>query len=343
MAKSSAEAKTESPRLTSTVKGKRRSGRLGSPRNRFLPLDPIRRKQIRHNWDLYLLLLPVLAYFVIFHYVPMYGVQIAFKDFRVADGIGGSPWVGLKHFRRFVESFWFGEVLRNTLVLSLYGLFASFPIPILLALLLHYNPSSGFRRTVQTIVYAPNFISTVVVVSMMVIFLSPSTGIVNRAITALGGDSIAFFAEPGWFPHLYVLSDIWQRAGFSAIIYLGVLSSVDPALHESATIDGATKFQRMWHIDLPHIIPTATVLFILAFGRLVSIGFEKTFLMQTPLNLETSEIIATYIYRVGIARAGSGTQYSFGAAVGLMQSVANFILIVTVNRVAKKISGQGLF
>jgi putative aldouronate transport system permease protein len=333
------------PRLTPTVKiSSARKLRRSRDRNgTFVLLNHEQRRQIRHNWTLYLMLLPVLLYFIVFHYVPMYGLQIAFKDFQVANGIAGSPWVGLKHFRRFVESFWFTEVIRNTFVLSLYGLVASFPVPIVLALVLHYNPSSGFRRTVQTIVYAPNFISTVVVVSMMVIFLSPSGGIVNRFIGAFGGQPVAFFARPGWFPHLYVMSEIWQRAGFSAIIYLGVLSSVDPTLHESATIDGATKRQRMWYVDIPHIIPTAVVLFILAFGRLVAIGFEKTFLMQTPLNLETSEIIATYIYKVGLATAGSGRQYSFGTAVGLLQSVANLVLILTVNRAAKRISGQGLF
>jgi putative aldouronate transport system permease protein len=296
-------------------------------------------KSIFRNYELYLFLLPTFLYFVVFHYGPMYGVQIAFKDFRASDGIWGSPWVGFEHFRRFFSSYQFWSLLKNTLGISLYSLIAGFPAPIILALLLNQIPSRGFKRFVQTITYAPNFISTVVIVGMLLVFLSPRGGLVNALIGLFGFESVYFMARPEWFKTIYVLSGIWQGAGFGSIIYLAALSSIDPQLHEAAIVDGATKFQRIRYIDIPGIIPTAVILLILNAGRIMNVGFEKVFLMQTPLNLESSEIISTYVYKVGLVNA----QFSFSSAVGLFRALINLVLIVSVNRVARSVGETALW
>jgi putative aldouronate transport system permease protein len=297
----------------------------------------LRKLKLQHQ--LYLLLLPTLAYFFIFQYIPMYGVQIAFKDFMPTRGILGSPWVGFEHFERFFRSYHFWTLIKNTVGLSLYGLAIGFPIPILLALLLNQLNSQKFRRFVQTITYAPHFVSTVVIVGMLSIFLSPRSGLVNHLIVFFGGDPIFFLGSSEWFMTLHVLSGVWQGAGWGAIIYLAALAGVDPGLHEAAVIDGASKLQRIRYIDIPSILPTIVIVMILQLGGIMSVGFEKTYLMQNSLNLDSSEVISTYVYKTGLL----GTQYSFSAAVGFFDSAVNFILLITVNRIAKKLTETSLW
>ncbi len=296
-------------------------------------------RKIMKNWELYLFLLPTLIYIIVFKYLPMYGVTIAFKNFNPALGIQGSPWVGLRHFERFFNSYWFHDLLRNTLALSVFQLVASFPMPIIVALMLNQVRHKRYKKVVQTVIYAPHFISTVVLAGIMFVFLSPSSGIVNKAIELLGGEPVFFMARPEWFRPLYVLSGIWQDTGFGTIVYLAALTSVPPELHEAAIVDGATKLQRIRYIDIPSIIPTAVILLILEMGNIMNIGFEKAYLMQTSLNVTASEIIPTYVYKVGLLQA----QWSFSAAVGLFNAVINFILLITVNRIAKSLSNTSLW
>lgn len=296
-------------------------------------------KALRRHWQLYLLITPVVVYFAVFHYWPMYGVQIAFKDFIATKGIWGSPWVGFKHFERFFDSYFFWRLIGNTLGISLYELAVGFPIPILLALMINEVRLKGYRKFVQTVTYAPHFLSTVVIVGMLLMFLSPTSGLVNLAIQAFGGEPISFMTEPGWFKTIYVFSGVWQQMGWSSIIYLAALAGIDPQLHEAAKVDGATRLQRIWHVNLPGIRPTIVILLILNFGSLMGVGFEKVFLMQNSLNMEGSDVISTYVYRSGIL----GAQYSFSAAVGLFNSVVNFILLITVNRIARKVNQVSLW
>lgn len=296
-------------------------------------------KAIRRNWDLYLLILPVVVYFLVFHYYPMYGVQIAFRNFVATKGILGSPWVGLRHFNRFFNSFYFWRLLRNTLGIGLYELVVGFPIPIILALSINEVKSEKFKSFVQNITYAPHFLSTVVVVGMLFSFLNPNYGVINNAIKLFGGKPISFMTEPKWFKTIYVFSGVWKSMGWSSIIYLAALSGVDPELHDAAMVDGATQLQRIRHINLPAILPTIVTLLILNVGRVLSVGFEKVYLMQNPLNLEASDVISTHVYRTGL----QGAQYSYSAAVGLFNSVINFIMLVTVNRLARKMNETSLW
>ncbi|NSW92049.1 MAG: sugar ABC transporter permease [Firmicutes bacterium] len=290
-------------------------------------------RDVMRDWELYLLLIPTLVYFIVMKYGPMYGVQIAFKNFNGALGITGSPWVGLRHFKSFFDSYYFWPLIRNTVVLSVYSLIAGFPMPIILALMLNEVKNSKYKRTVQTVTYAPHFISTVVLVGMLITFLSPSTGIINHLRKALGFEVRNYIAEPALFRHLYVWSGIWQNTGWNSIIYLAALSSIDPQLHEAAIIDGASRWQRIWNINIPGILPTIVILFILSTGSIMNVGFEKAFLMQNPMNMETSDVISTYVYRRGLISA----EYSFSAAIGLFNSVINFIMLVMVNKLAKKL------
>ena len=269
----------------------------------------------------------------------MYGIQIAFKDFIATKGIWGSPWIGFEHFERFFNGFNFWRLIWNTFTIGLYSLAVGFPIPIILALLLNEVRSEKFRRFVQTITYAPHFLSVVVIVGMMMIFLSPRYGIINQLITLFGGDPINFLAEPSWFKTLYVFSDVWQTMGWSSIIYLAALAGIDSQQHEAARVDGATRLQRIWHINIPGIMPTIIILLILNIGSVMSVGFEKVFLMQNNLNMESSDIIATYVYRMGIQNA----EYSFSAAVGLFNSVINFVLLVSVNYISRRVSETSLW
>lgn len=295
--------------------------------------------RILSNWQLYLFLIPTVAYFLVFRYYPMYGLQIAFRNYKAAKGIWGSAWVGLNNFKRFFATADFPRLLKNTLTLSLGSLIISFPFPILMALLLNQIPSKRYKKLVQTVIYAPHFISTVVLVGILFLFFSPSSGIINYLIIALGGTPIHFMADSKWFAPLYIGSDIWQNCGWNSILYLAALASINPELHEAAVVDGANKFQRVWHVDIPGILPTIAVMFILNAGKVMSVGFEKAYLMQTSLNVPASEIIATYVYKRGILQ----TQFSFSAAVGVFESVANLILILTVNKISRKVTNSGLF
>ncbi|MBQ8230330.1 MAG: sugar ABC transporter permease [Lachnospiraceae bacterium] len=294
---------------------------------------------IRKNWELYLLLLPTLIFFILFHYYPMYGAQIAFRDFKITKGIWGSDWVGFKHFQRFLNSPYFIEILLNTLRLSIYSLIVNTPLPIAFALMLNYCRNRKFAKVLQTVSYAPHFISTVVMVAMLSLFLSTRSGFVNQAIKALGGQEFNFMASPEAFPHLYVWSGVWQNLGWSAIIYIGSLSSISPELHEAAIVDGATIMQRIRYVDIPGIMNTVIMLLILNVGNVLSIGFEKVFLMSNSLNSSTAEVISTYTYKVGMVQA----QYSYSTAVGLFNSIVNFILLVTVNTIARKVSDNSVY
>lgn len=295
-------------------------------------------KKLLNNYQLYLFLLPALIYFIVFHYFPMYGVIIAFKDFIATKGIMGSPWVGFKHFERFFDSFQFWRLIKNTLGLSVLQLVIGFPLPIILALMMNQIRHEKYKRFVQTVVYAPHFISVVVLAGMIYVFFS-NNGLINNFIMMFGGESISFMAKPVWFKPLYIGSGVWQETGWAAIIYLAALAGVSPELHEAAVMDGANKWHRILHVDIPAIMPTAVILLILSVGNIMNIGFEKAYLLQTPLNQPSAEIIPTYVYKMGLQQA----QYSFAAAVGLFNAIINLILLVAVNKFAKKLSGQGLW
>ncbi|MFD1848626.1 ABC transporter permease [Oceanobacillus bengalensis] len=288
-------------------------------------------RKMKLNWQLYLLLAPGIIYFLVFKYYPMYGVQIAFKDFRAIDGIFGSAWVGFDHFIRFFDSYYFWDLIKNTLGINLYGL-ALFPISIIVALALNELRDSKFKKTAQTITYAPHFISIVVFSGMIIAFLDPATGIINNFIQLLGFEPINFMTEPGWFKSIFVWSNEWQNLGWGAIIYLAALAGVDPQLHEAAKIDGATRLQRIWYINIPSILPTIIILLILNMGNMMSIGFEKILLLQNELNLESSQVIQTYVYESGLLHG----QYSYSTAVGLFNSVINFLILIFFNRLARR-------
>lgn len=292
----------------------------------------LRFKRIFRAWQLYVLLAPAIIYILVFKYWPMYGVQIAFKNYNPVDGFTDSPWVGLTHFIRFMNSYQFGQVVGNTLWIAVLGLLIAFPIPIILALLVNQLQSERFKKFTQTVLYSPAFISTVVVVGIMFVVLSPRSGLVNNAIQLGGGEPIFFMGSAEWFRPIYVISDVWQNAGFSMIVYLAALAAIDPALHDAAKVDGASKLQRIRHIDLPGIMPVVTILFILAIGNLLNVGFEKALLMQTPLNLSTSEIIQTYVYHAGLQQA----QFSYSAAIGLFNSLLNLALLLVFNTIARR-------
>ena len=307
--------------------------------------DPLTRRspslwsRIVRHWQLYVLLAPAIIYLIVFKYWPMYGVQIAFRNYNPIDGFMGSEWVGLEHISRFLHSFQFTRVFFNTIAINVLGLVFGFPVPIILALLINKLGSRRLKAFIQTVLFSPAFISTVVVVGMLFVLLSPRSGLVNNLIGLAGGTPINFMNEEGWFRPIYVLSDIWQNAGFSMIIYLVALAAIDPSLHEAARVDGANRWQRMWHIDLPGIRPVISIMFILAVGNLLNIGFEKALLMQTDLNLGASQIIQTYVYDVGLKSA----QFSYSAAISLFNSVLNMILLLVFNQVAKRAGQTSLF
>lgn len=296
-------------------------------------------QRILRSWQLYVLIIPAVVYLIIFKYWPMYGVLIAFKDFKAHLGILGSPWVGLKHFERFLRSPNSLQIIWNTIFLSLYSLFAGFPIPVILALGMNYLRNRRFKKTLQTVTYAPHFISTVVMVGILNVFLTPSYGAFNVMLNNIGFNAVDFITDPKDFRDLYVWSGIWQGMGWSSIIYLAALAAVSPEMHEAAIVDGATKIQRIIHIDIPTIAPTIIILLILQLGRMMNVGFEKAFLMQNALNTKTSEIIATYVYKRGI----EGAQYSFSGAVGLFNSAVNMILLLTVNLISRKVTETSLW
>jgi putative aldouronate transport system permease protein len=325
--------RTEVTELQSTIKAEQ--GKTALRRSHKQSLF----EYLRKYGFLYLLLAPALILTLVFKYGPMYGAVIAFKDFSPIKGILGSDWVGFKNFDKFLSSPNFEVIFMNTLKLSLLGLVLSFPVPVLLALMLNQIRRAGLKKNIQLFLYAPNFISVVVVVGMLFIFLSP-TGPVNQLLVWFIDEPIMFMSRPEYFRWIYILSDIWTGAGWSSIIYVAALANVDPEQHHAAHLDGANLLQRIRHIDLPTIRPIMAIVFILAAGGIMSIGFEKAYLMQTAMNLPTSEIIPTYVYKIGLQ---SG-DYAYSAAVGLFNSVINVILLVTVNFVVKKLNeGEGLY
>ncbi|PWM42076.1 MAG: sugar ABC transporter permease [Clostridiales bacterium] len=297
--------------------------------------------RIREHAGFYILLLPSLVLLIIFTYIPMYGVIIAFKNFKPINGIWGSDWVGWYNFERFFSQASFWNILTNTLTLSIYSLIAGFPIPIILALMLNNCEFAKFKKSVQMITYAPHFISTVVFVGMLNVFFAPSMGIIQQFLNLLGlaDGPLRVLMESEAFPHLYVWSGVWQGMGWGSIVYLAALSGVDPTLHEAAVVDGANKLQRMRYIDLPCIVPTIVTLLILNCGNVLNVGFEKVYLMQNSMNLTNSEIISTYVYKMGLLNS----QYSYSTAIGLFNSVINMILLITVDRISKRMGQDGLF
>jgi putative aldouronate transport system permease protein len=296
--------------------------------------------RVLKSWQLYAMLLLPVAYMLLFAYYPMSGIQIAFKEFKPRLGIWGSEWIGFKHFAKFMGSYQFWPVVRNTLTLSLYSILAMIPTPIILALSLNAVRGAKFKKTVQLLTYMPNFISVVVIVGILKQILHPRLGLYAALAGALGYQAVDAFGSGAIFPHLYVWSNVWQKTGWSSIIYIAALSAVDPEQHEAAIVDGASRFQRVRHIDFPVIIPTAIIMLILSMGQVMSIGFEKAYLMQTDLNLSASEILSTYVYKVGLTGL---PDYSYSTAVNLFNSVINIFLIVLMNGVSKKFSGSGLF
>lgn len=324
--------------MTTASGGKTGLSHLGQ--GAFRPIDKKAKfvGYMRKNWVLYLFILPALIYILIFNYAPMYGVQIAFRDYNPIDGIWDSPWAGLTYFQQFVESAQFWNLLKNTLVLSVYSLVVGFPIPIIFALLLNYTVSGRFRKISQMITYAPHFISTVVFCGMILIFLQ-NDGVINHLLGLLNVPAVGFLSTPSYFKHMYVWSGVMQDMGFSSIIYISVLASVSPELHEAATVDGASKFQRVLNIDLPQLMPTAIILLIMSCGSILSVGFEKAFLLQNDINIEASEIISTYVYKIGI----QSSQFSYSAAIGLFNNIINLVLLVAVNQIARKKSEYSLW
>lgn len=296
-------------------------------------------KNVKRHWELYILVLLPVLYLIIFKYIPMVGVQIAFRDFNVVQGIWGSHWVGLKYFEQFFNSPNFWLLIKNTIGISFYSLLAGFPVPILLALALNEIRTGFFKRSVQMITYAPHFISTVIMVSIIILMLSPHVGVVDKLFSLFGFETTNFMGIPEYFKSIYVWSGVWQEMGYASIIYIAALASVDPALYEAARVDGASRWKKIIHIDIPALIPISITLLILNLGSIMGVGFEKIFLMQNPLNVSASEVISTYVYKVGLV----GANFSFSAAVGLFNSIINLILLVVVNYIARKVSDTSLW
>ena len=310
-----------------------------TPKQASIKLSQRMMNHFQRYWQLYLLIAPAVIYFLIFHYGPMYGVQIAFKDYKPSLGILDSPWVGFKHFKRFFNSYYFSDLMRNTLQISLFELVVGFPMPIILALLFNELRNGFFKKFAQTVTYAPHFISTVVIVGMLVAFLSPSTGLLNHLLASLGFERVAFLEEASWFKTIYVFSGIWQNTGWNTIIYMAALAGVDPQLYEAASIDGASRWQKLIYINLPALIPTMVILLILNFGSIMAMGYEKILLMQNALNISESNVIATFTYKQDLLDGN----YSYAAAIGLFNSAINAILLVVVNKFSRKLSRISLW
>ena len=297
------------------------------------------KKKIRRSLPYYALILLPLIYLIVFKYQPMYGVQIAFREFRSSLGITGSPWVGLKYFDMFFHATSAWQVIKNTLIISLYSLLAGFPIPILLAICLNEVRFPPVRKLVQMVTYMPYFISTVVLVAIINQFTDPHVGIINIFLKLFTGEAVNFMGEVSYFRHIYVWTGVWQGAGYSAVIYIAALSGVNTELYDAAMVDGTNKRQRIWHIDIPCILPTIVTLLVLNTGQILSVGFEKMYLMQSSINLSQSEVISTYVYKLGL----QNSNFSMSAAVGLFNSIINFVMLVLCNMVSKKITDIGVW
>jgi len=296
-------------------------------------------KSMKKTKYLHLLALPGVLYYIIFHYIPMYGVIIAFKDYNFRKGILGSEWIGLKHFIRFFENPFFWRLIRNTVLINVYQIIFVFPLPILFALFLNELRDGFYKRFVQTVSYLPHFISLPAIIGMMVMFLSPTDGVVNMILQKMGLPTIYFMADPRWFRPLYIISDIWQHLGWGAIIYIAALSNVNPELYEGAVIDGATRVQMMRYISIPSIMPTIVIMLLLRIGHIMSLGAEKVLLMQSPLNYETSDVISTYVYRRGLVYG----EYSYTTAIGFFNSLINLTILIIANKITKRVTETGLF
>ncbi|MBI2941577.1 MAG: sugar ABC transporter permease [Chloroflexi bacterium] len=295
-------------------------------------------RDVKRNRYIYLMLAPVVAYYLVFYYGPMYGAQIAFRDFNPAQGIWSSPWVGLANFQGFFNGFYFWRLVRNTLLINVLDVLLGFPAPIILALLLNEIRSNAFKRTVQTITYMPHFISLVVVVGFILDFLARD-GLVNNLLGAFGVQPVPFMQRPEWFRFIYVGSGIWQNVGWGSIIYLAAMSNIDPTLYEAAMVDGAGRFRQLWHITLPGITSIIVILLILRLGAMMTVGYEKVILMYNPMTYETADVISTYVFRKGILE----TNYSYSAAVGLFNSIINFGLLVIANSISRRINQASLW
>lgn len=293
------------------------------------------------NWDLYLMLLFPTAFIIIFKYIPMYGVQLAFKDFSILKGIGGSPWVGFKYFKQFFSSTEFSKLIGNTVILSVYGLVTGLIFSLLLAFIVHYTISSRLKKSIQMITYAPFFISVTVMVGIIKEFFAIDYGPINQILMSMGLQQVDLLSSAQAFPHMYVWTGIWQFTGYGSIIYVATLAGVDRSLHESAVVDGANKWRRVWHIDIPSILPVIIIILILNTGSVLSTGFEKIFLMQNPLNQRTAEVIDTYVYKIGLASPIAN--YSYPTAIGLFQSLIGMLLIVITNIFSKKVGETSLW
>ena len=296
-------------------------------------------KKIRKYAGLYIMLAIPFLWYIIFKYIPMYGLQIAFKRFNPTLGITKSPWVGLTYFKQFFDSYYFGNILWNTVSLSLFTMLVGFPMPIILALLINEIKNTKFQKVVQNITYMPNFLSVVVIVSMLTLFSNRDYGLFNKIGALFGAAPVDFMAKPAWFQPLYVFSNVWQYMGFNAIIYIAAVASVDQELYEAASIDGASRMQKIIHISLPCIMGTIIIMFIMRIGSLMSVGFEKVYLMQNSVTLSASEVISTFIYKNGIQKG----QFSYSTAVGLFNSVINFTLLMLANFVSKKATKTSLW
>ena len=313
---------------------------LPSDKNKIKPRPRSWSREMNENWELYLFVLPAVIAIVLFNYLPMYGIQIAFKNFKPIQGIWGSAWAGFKWFDRFFSSAQFGSLMYNTLALNLYSLLVSFPLPILMALLFNQYRNPRVRKTLQTVSYAPHFISTVVLVGMLLVFLSPTSGLYGNICRLFGNKPGNPMGEARLFRHIYIWSDAWQHTGWDSIIYIAALSAVDPQLYDAATVDGANRYQKIVHIEIPALLSTASILLILRVGSLMSVGFEKAYLMQNGLNISASEVISTYVYKIGL----TGTaQYSYASAVGLFNTVINLILLTLTNTITRRLQGTTLW
>ncbi len=297
-------------------------------------------KHMKRYGALYLMLIVPLAVLIIFKYVPMYGVQIAFRNYRITRTIEDSPWVGLKHFRKFIDYYDFWPIMRNTLSINLYSLMV-FPLPLVLAVLLTHLPYRRFAKTVQNVTYIPHFISTVVLCSMVIQFTNARTGLVNHFIALLGMKPVNFMSRKEYFYPVYVISGLWHDMGYNSIVYIAALAGVSPDLHEAAIVDGASLVKRIWHIDIPSILPTFCTLLILRCGALLSVGHEKVLLLQNTLNLPCSEVISTYSYNISLN--SSTPQFSYAAAIGLFVAVINLVLLTGVNGIVGRISGNSVW
>ena len=296
-------------------------------------------KSLRRDRQLVFMLIPVVIFFAVFSYYPLYGILIAFKDYSISRGILGSPWAGLRYFRQFFSSPYFGRLLRNTVLISVYSLLWGFPVPILFALLLNEFKDGKFKRVIQTVSYLPHFISLVVICGILIDIFSPQGGVVNSLLYSLTGKRINFFGEPEWFRTMYVGSGVWQEFGWNSIIYLAAITGINPDLYEAARIDGAGRLRQIWHVTLPGIKPTILTLLILNPGNIMSVGYEKIILLYSPTTYETADVISTYVYRTGLL----SQQYSYAGAVGLFNSAINIAILVLCNFAGKKLFGVGIW